>query len=88
MVFPLIIKQRQNIAKQNNIAPELQRCQADLQAAIKKKADQVEGIVLPSSYTSISNLMVSHDQTMSIGWAYQDDSSDTPTTQPYKLESF
>ena len=45
MVFPLIIQQRQNIAKQNNIAPELQRCQADLQAAIANKADQVEGIV-------------------------------------------
>jgi len=42
MVFPLIIQQRQNIAKQNNIAPELQRCQADLQAAIANKADQVE----------------------------------------------
>ena len=43
LVFPLVIKQRQNIAKQNNIAPELQRYQADLQAAVANKADHVEG---------------------------------------------
>ena len=55
MVFPLIIQQRQNIAKQNNIAPELQRCQADLQAAIANKADQVEGIVLLSSYPHLQS---------------------------------